>query len=306
MIAYCLLVHKNPKQVLRLMKKIYSHEDNYYINIFLSNSNISEDKWINELKEFRKDNVFISFINKDSWGTFELVNATLNAMKYFANFEYQYFVNLSGQDYPLKDTYTIKNVLKKKNVSYIDYTSMGSYKKYTLKQNREELPLTTKYFIRQEYLHYKVPFSMDIKKLMSNFKKVIRFDTPIFLKLPRLNRNILYDFEFFIGSQWFCLTKSHVNYILAFLKENPDFVKFFRYAYIPDEHFFQIIIMNSDLKHEVINDNLRLIIWKGPPVIFTANDVEILIKSQKLFARKFDIEIDSEILDIIDSQIENS
>lgn len=288
-------------------EKIYSREDYYYINIFNSNSNITKGEWKDILKALPEDNVFISFLYGNSWGTFALVGATLDAMKYFANFDYQYFINLSGQDYPLKDTDTIKNVLKNRNFSYIDYAKIGLYKQYVLKKNREELPESMKYFIRHEYLYYRIPFSINIKKLMNKFGSAIRFDNPEFLKIPRLNKTLLYKFKFYIGSQWFCLLKLHVNYILKFLEDNPDFVPFFRYTYVPDEHFFHTIIMNSNLKYEVVNNNLRHMVWDvegGSPVIFTSNDAETLIKSQKLFARKFDIEIDSKIFDIIDSRIE--
>lgn len=137
---------------------------------------------------------------------------------------------------------------------------------------------------------------------------VYRVDAPLLLKIPRFDKKLLYEFNIYVGSQWFCLSKSHVNYILKFVEDNPDFVQFFRHSFIPDEHFFQTIIMNSNLKDEIINDNLRHIVWSEDgcvPIIFSTNEAEFLKKSTKLFARKFDIKIDSNILDIIDNNIDS-
>jgi hypothetical protein len=42
-IAYSLLVHKNPKQVSRLITNIYSPSDFFHVNIFGKNS--AEETW---------------------------------------------------------------------------------------------------------------------------------------------------------------------------------------------------------------------------------------------------------------------
>jgi hypothetical protein len=67
--------------------------------------------------------------------------------------------------------------------------------------------------------------------------------------------------------------------------------------------------MNSPLKHVVVNDNLRYIDWskKGVPhpALLTIDDADNLLNSSKLFARKFDIELDEAVLDLIDSRKAN-
>ena len=63
------------------------------------------------------------------------------------------------------------------------------------------------------------------------------------------------------------------------------------------------------MKDTVLNDNLRYIDWskKGVPLptILTVEDADNLLNSSKLFARKFDIESNEAILDLIDSQKDN-
>jgi hypothetical protein len=55
----------------------------------------------------------------------------------------------------------------------------------------------------------------------------------------------------------------------------------------------------------MVNDNLRFIDFsenKSEPKTFTIEDAERLIKSGKLFGRKFNASIDSKILDYLDEQ----
>jgi hypothetical protein len=98
-----------------------------------------------------------------------------------------------------------------------------------------------------------------------------------------------------------------VKYILDFLKENPDYMKLFSTVLCSDEHFFQTILLNSPLKTQIINDNLRYINWDNPsyPSILSINNINDVLESQCLFARKFDSEIDNKILDAIDLKIKN-
>jgi hypothetical protein len=67
--------------------------------------------------------------------------------------------------------------------------------------------------------------------------------------------------------------------------------------------------MNSTTHGEVVNDDKRMIDWipdgdiKLRPRTFTAADAVSLTTSTDLFARKFDTEIDAEILDILEAHL---
>jgi hypothetical protein len=93
------------------------------------------------------------------------------------------------------------------------------------------------------------------------------------------------------------------------MNQNRRFVNFFKYVFIPDEIFFQTIILNSPFKENVIDNDLRCIDWSGRggfrPTIWCKDDLEELSKSAALFARKFDTNVDPDILDLIDQKILN-
>jgi hypothetical protein len=280
------LAHKNPKQVNRLINKIYSTSDFFYITVFGNNSSIED--WRKMLEEFKNNNFFTTYRPKNAWGQFPIINATLDSMNVFASFNFDYFINLSGQCYPLKSVDLIKEFFKSKNFAYMEHFAMpkDSPKSWGKRGGLNRI----------EYSYYRNPFH------------IWKSHSPMeFIKLPRLHKRLPYNLQPYGGSSYFCLPKKHINFVLGYLKNKSNLIDFFRHTINVDEIFFQTILMNSPLKDTVINDNLRYIDWskKGKPLpaVLTIDDVDLLLNSQKLFARKFDIEVDQQILDSIDIDI---
>ncbi|WP_420809929.1 hypothetical protein [Gloeothece citriformis] len=88
------------------------------------------------------------------------------------------------------------------------------------------------------------------------------------------------------------------------MQNNHKFVSFFKYIHIYEELFFQTILLNLPLYQTILNDDLRYIKWSGksPTLeILKKDDLEKLKNLQDLFARKFYITVDQNILDIIDN-----
>ena len=82
--------------------------------------------------------------------------------------------------------------------------------------------------------------------------------------------------------------------------------KVFAHSRCGDELLIQTLLINSPYKKEVtpvaFDDNymscLRYIDWKrGKPYVFRNENFEELINSPHLFARKFDMNVDGEVID---------
>jgi len=105
---------------------------------------------------------------------------------------------------------------------------------------------------------------------------------------------VLENLELYEGSQWFNLSREALEYILIFLENNPKFIEQFHYSACADEHFFQIILLNSPFRKHVVNDNLYYMEWdagqNSPKYLSIENLERIKTESHKLFARKFDEE----------------
>jgi hypothetical protein len=112
----------------------------------------------------------------------------------------------------------------------------------------------------------------------------------------------------YIGNQWKIVSRAFCQFVC----HDPSvdrYKSFYRNTFIADEGFFQTVMMNTAEHGEVVNDDLRMIDWvpdgdiKLRPRTFTTADAAALTESTALFARKFDIEEDSRILDILESHL---
>lgn len=113
-------------------------------------------------------------------------------------------------------------------------------------------------------------------------------------KLFRINRTKEAKIQFQKGAQWFSITHSTACYVLS---EYNHYKKHFKYTLCGDEEFLQTILINSPHIDRIIDENLRCIDWhRGNPYIFKLDDYNMLMDSDKLFARKFDIRIDRDII----------
>jgi hypothetical protein len=107
----------------------------------------------------------------------------------------------------------------------------------------------------------------------------------------------------FIGkSAYWTITPNCAVYILAYI-ERLELDSFLKYTLGSDEFIFQSIIMNSPYREEVVNSNYRYTDQAAEdtePKVLTVKDFNKIIFSDSIFAGKFDIDIDAEILDMID------
>jgi hypothetical protein len=107
------------------------------------------------------------------------------------------------------------------------------------------------------------------------------------------------------GSPYWALARPVVEWLHSYVHDRPDVVRFFEHVYIPDELFFQTTILSSEHAGAIVSDNLRYIDWQATPApkILTTDDLPALLSSRALFARKFDTDVDTEVLDALDRRI---
>ena len=118
-----------------------------------------------------------------------------------------------------------------------------------------------------------------------------------------IKRNNLKHLTLYKGSQWFTITFNAIQYILDYIEKNPDYSSSFKYTSCADESFIQIILLNSKFKDNLVNNNLVYMDWehstKGSPKVLTIEDYKNFKDSDNLFARKFDLSVDSQVLNFM-------
>ena len=285
-IAYLIVAYKRPKQLPRLINALNTSNTSFFIHV---DKKVDITPYYKEMRNLKNQNIhFVNNRVKVYWGGYSLVQAIINGLIELCNTKnnFDYVILLSEQDYPLKTNKYISNFLSQNyGKEFLEFEPLPRKRWIEGGINR----ITRYHFmdIGNRYLKYGL-------KLLSK-------------QLPK--RKILKGFKIYGGTLWWCVTYECAEFILSFINNNPKFCKYFKLTMLPDEMFFHTIIVNSKFNENIINEYLHYIDWSRPdhtghfPRILTKNDYETLSSSVKLFARKFDMYYDSEILDLIDKKI---
>jgi hypothetical protein len=267
MIAYLILVHRYPEQFKRLFKAIYHPLNHYIIHVDKSSGQeINQD-----ISQFLDDYPNAAILESENalWGGYSLVNIELRGMSKLLEMgaDWTHFINLSGQDFPLKTQDYIRKFLA---------------------DNPD------KEFIRACDQMVTRPDTM-------NRVNEICFESNEQIIRPKTIRKFMEGITPFIGTQWMIVSRRFCDFVCNTPAAEP-YKEFYKNTFISDEGFFQTIMMNNDCHGEVIQDDLRLIDWipdgdiKLRPRTFTIADILELVSSDNLFARKFDLIQDEAVI----------
>jgi len=299
-IAYIILAHKYPEQLARLVRQLNSDDVSFFIHIDKKTRRAIYQQVVDQFKEF--ENVFFIKRQRSRWGSFECVKATLEGIKAVVETEvdFDYVIHLSGQDYPIKSREQIERFLEEnKGKEFLEYFPLPCSK------------WKTGGLRRLEYWHFswnKIDISIPEKR---EFKSRIATILYSLLILPLPTRpKFPEEFPLYGGSFFWCLTGKCIKWIDTFVNQNPNFVNRFKYTYIPDEEFYQTLLMSSPFRNKIISDDLKYKEWGNDvnashPKILEKTDFQKLKESKSLFARKFDATVDTDVLDMIDALSES-
>lgn len=101
MIGYMILVHRYPEQFKRMFNAIYDSQNQYVVHV---DKNYDADLEA-EVREILSPYANAELIKSEKaiWGGYSLVDAELRGMQHLLKMgAWSHFINLSGQDFPLK------------------------------------------------------------------------------------------------------------------------------------------------------------------------------------------------------------
>lgn len=311
-INYIILAHKNPVQVTRLIKRLSEKWVNFYIHI-------DKNVRIEPFENWLKDNPNIYFLNDSermpgTWGDIGIVKATVNAMKRIKlDGRKGFTILLTGQDYPLLNNQSIHSLFE--NNSHLAYITiyplpskilfdggMSRITKYKINKatKRGYFLLLSSIFEREFYTKETLGKLNFLRKTgkWREFKKIF---------FRRIHPKYI---EPYAGGVYWALSSKIIARVLDYIESHPEYLDYHTYSLCADEIFFHSII--AYLKKEdsfEMKRSLTYVNWNRPsgplPVTFRKADFDELKKASKnhLFARKFDLDIDEEIMDKIDNEL---
>jgi hypothetical protein len=283
-IAHFILAHKDPAFVERLIRRLSHPDADFYIHID-SKADIEAFLYLGKIPQ-------VSFIKERvdvKWGGYNLLKAMLVPMQEImaTGRHYDFFNHLSGQDYLLKSVEEIHAFFEKQIGRSFIYC----------KNPQEDPEFWREHMTRVSRWH------------MTNFDFRGRYFVEKLLNAVLPARKFPLPYTLYGGSSgYWTISNECATYVLNFLKEHPEVEKFAKFMWGSDEIIIPTVVMNSHLKEKVVRDNCRYIYFrKGEPnpKILQAEDFNNLISSGKLFARKFDPQKDSRILDMLDGAVDN-
>jgi hypothetical protein len=113
--------------------------------------------------------------------------------------------------------------------------------------------------------------------------------------------------------QW-AITSELGRYMLQFVEQHPELIRYYRYCFAPDEHLFHTIVANSPfcaraggIEPYVEYGTARMAnlhhIHPSLNKTYTADDFEELSSSDKLFTKKITSSESLELIEMIDTRL---
>jgi hypothetical protein len=219
-IAYLVFAYKNPKLLKGAIGTLSCEDCAFFIHIDQKSS-------IKEFSRIGGENVFFSEKRIPVyWGEFSGVQAILLLLRQALerSQDYDYFVLLSGSEYPLRSAKYIHAFLEEnRGLEFMSIVKMPN--------EAAGKPISR----------------INTLRLQSN-KPVRRLAVRVLAKLglaQRDYRKYLGSLEPYSGSTWWALTKEACQYILEFVQRNQHVEEYFQTTFAPEEMFFHTILGNS-------------------------------------------------------------
>lgn len=313
-INYIILAHKNPVQLLRLVNTLSTPNCNFYIHI---DKGAAINPFLDVLAN--KQNVFFLSDHQreyGTWGDIGIVKATIAILSQIVKDNRTgYCVLMSGQDYPLKNNQFLANFFESNYganfiVTYpLPHSGWGSHGGLDrLNQYKINLSNARMDFVQLPSIFDRIFYK---RQTIGKLKRIVKSNR--FSELTKLltKRKSPKNIKPYGGSQWWAFPIETVKDILAFIDANPKYLAYHKDTLLPDEIFFHSILMYLKENNEnlFIKRSITYANWERKntslPVTFTKEDIEELKSASvnKLFARKFDMAIDQEIIDLIDYEL---
>lgn len=291
--AYLIIAHTEFDLLKLLLSLIDDERNDIFIHI---------DKKVDAFNEtditsvVEKSRIYFSDRINVTWGGRSQIESELKLLEIAVHGNYDYYHLLSGQDLPIKSQNYIHNFFEKN-------------------KGKEFVRFYSENFTHQERVKY-YHFLIDkVGKKRTFVYKVLWAIEKISLKtqkILKINRIKNHDKQYQKGTNWFSITDDLAKYVVD---SSEKILKEYKHTFCCDEIFLQTLVVNSpfvdNLYHPKFDNDIaaimRLIDWeRGKPYTFRTGDFDELIKSDMLFARKFSMNIDEDIVNKITKHVKNS
>ena len=303
---YLILAHKNPLQLSRMIERLDDGASKFFIHL--------DAKTPIEPFAACLEGAHIRFIEPRErcvWGDFSIVQATIRLME-AASEEQGVFILMSGQDYPIQSQGYINDFLESnKGFDFIEIEPLEEkWKPKMVKDKLEHYHIL--HSEERGHSNCYAPF-----RHCSVFQKLRTLTHLLKGRLSQKNFRLLCSlpkrvapFERqYAGSQFWAFSERTFYAVLHYIREHKAALEeYYKYTSSPDEIYFHSVLMDLVAKDSTIKlkEQITYVNYFRKNNVFVTEDFDKLTSAKgKIFARKFDTDIDIEILNKLDSYQEN-
>jgi len=187
---------------------------------------------------------------------------------------FSHYFLMSGQCFPVNTVEWLEDKINEEDI-YLNYRSMP-------------IEAWSKRLDRLESFYF------ERKSLISKFANTVS------RRLPK--RNFIKGISMwpYAGSNWWCLPKDVIDYVLIYIDKYPEFHRYMRWTSYSDEVYFHSIISNM-----TVEDRMKPALFyarfdpnTGRPFVFEHTTFSQIPRDQVFVARKFDSRINSDFLSV--------
>jgi core-2/I-Branching enzyme len=289
-LAYMILAHRLPEQLVRFVERLSSPRASFLIHVnrktpgrpfFAAAAALGDRPDVHLLRRVRLH-----------WGLYGHVEATLIGLAEAIGrgVPFDHFVLLTGQDYPIKPREAVEAHFERhRGTSFMEWFRLP----------RADWPHEGG-MERISYRHYRNPFRLDREPE----HRLLRVPSPHLRFIPR--QRLPDGYRPYEGSAYWSLSREAALYVHDFARANRWYRRFMKRVLAPEEFFFQTLIMNSPHAANLVNDDLHYVDWSEGgwhPAVLEPRHLPELAASDALFARKFDSARHPETLDLVDREL---
>lgn len=289
--AFLVFAHDRFDVLETLLGLINDERNDIYVHLDKKAGSVDTSRFARRCTDSRL--VFVPRINV-YWGHYSQVEAVLQALAIAATGKYAYFHVMSGTDLPLQSNDHFHAFFR--DHAGKEFVAFNDFPPYT-----------------HEWLAYYYPLnrhlrssSKTIRRLYSHFRRL----STQFQRRVGIDRTRGFEVEIKYGSDWFSITQELARYLVS---HQSEIEHIFRPSFNPVEYYVQTMVWNSPFRDSVFDlddpyrSNMRLIDFKrgtgSSPHVWTMNDADELLTSDRLLARKFDSDVDQEIIEVISRHV---
>lgn len=292
-LACIVLAHRAPRQLSLLLSRLRHRNLQIYLHL---DAKTPTRPFREVLARATADETVVLRRRRSRWGGAEVVDATIEGLARALDDGCNYFILISGQDLPLKSPTDIIDCFEAApSTSYIEYWPLPDprwryggrdrieFYSYNIMGRRETCIPPGEDLSSFNYRGRALNSALRIRERFQPQRHFPPYVLPVG------------------GRQWWNLSFEAVRYVLGFLDDHPDYRRYHDYTILPDELFFQSILVGTDFARrvEIVNDTMRFMIWdpgSDHPRTLAKPDLPSLLASDKPFARKFDLDVDSDVV----------